>query len=55
MRKIVTFLWLESGAEEAVDLYKSLFDDLKVLYTSRYTESTAEMAGMKAVRQRLQK
>src|SRR5687768_14547908 len=48
MRKIVTFLWFEGHAEDAVDLYVSLFKDAKIVNTSYVTESVAEMAGVKA-------
>ena len=47
MRKIVTFLWLEGHAEEAVDLYVSLFKDAKIITTSYVTESVAKEAGVK--------
>ena len=45
MRKIVTFLWFNDQAEEAVDLYVSLFDDAKIISTSHLTESVAKAAG----------
>lgn len=48
MRKIVTFLWFNDQAKEAVDLYMSLFDDAKIINTSYLTKSVAEMAGKKA-------
>lgn len=48
MRKIVTFLWFHDRAEEAVDLYVSLFENAKIINTSYLTESVAEMAGKKA-------
>jgi len=48
MRKIVTFLWFEGHAEEAVDLYISLFKDAKIVNTSYVSESVAKMAGIKA-------
>ena len=48
MRKIVTFLWFEGHADEAVNLYVSLFKDAKIINTSYVTESVAEMAGIKA-------
>ncbi len=48
MRKIVTFLWFKEKAEEAVDLYVSLFDDAKIIDTSYLTETVAEAAGKKA-------
>lgn len=47
MRKIVTFLWFEGQAQEAVDLYVSLFDDAKIINTSYVTESVAKEAGVK--------
>ena len=48
MRKIVTFLWFNDRAQEAVDLYISLFEDAKIINTSYLTESVAEAAGKKA-------
>ncbi len=47
MRKIVTFLWFKDHAEEAVDLYVSLFENAKIINTSYLTESVAKEAGMK--------
>ncbi len=37
-QKIVTFLWFNNNAEEAVDLYTSLFPNSKKLEESRYPE-----------------
>ena len=48
MRKIVTFLWFNDQAKEAVDLYLSLFKDAKIITTSYVTESVAKAAGIKA-------
>ena len=48
MRKIVTFLWFNDQAEEAVDLYVSLFEDAKIINKSYLTESVAEAAGKNA-------
>ncbi len=48
MRKIVTFLWFNDQAKEAVDLYVSLFKDAKIVNKSYVTESVAKMAGVKA-------
>lgn len=48
MRKIVTFFWFNDQAQEAVDLYVSLFDDAKIVNTSYLTESVAKEAGKKA-------
>jgi len=45
MRKIVTFLWFNDKAKEAVDLYISLFDDAKIINTSYLTETVAKAAG----------
>ena len=47
MGKIVTFLWFNDQAKEAVDLYVSLFEDAKIINTSYLTESVAEAAGRK--------
>ncbi len=48
MRKIVTFLWFDDQAQEAVELYVSLFADARITNTSYLTESVAEAAGKKA-------
>lgn len=45
MRKIVTFLWFNDQAKEAVDLYVSLFEDAKIINASYLTETVAEAAG----------
>lgn len=45
MRKIVTFLWFNDQAKEAVDLYLSLFENAKIINTSYLTESVAAAAG----------
>lgn len=47
MSKIVTFLWFNDQAKEAVDLYVSLFEDAKITNTSYLTESVAEAAEKK--------
>ena len=47
MRKMVTFLWFNDQAKEAVDLYVSLFEDAKIINTTYITESVAEAAGKK--------
>lgn len=48
MRKIVTYFWLEGHAEEAAELYVSLFKDAKIVNKSYVSEAAAEMAGVKA-------
>ncbi len=45
MQKIVTFLWFDDQAKEAVDLYVSLFENAKIINTSYLTESVAQAAG----------
>lgn len=47
MRKIVTFLWFNDQAKEAVDFYVSLFEDAKIINTTYLTESVAKAAGKK--------
>jgi len=39
IQKITTFLWFNQEAEEAVNLYVSLFNDSKILSVSRYGEA----------------
>lgn len=48
MRKIVTFMWFNDQAKEAVDFYVSLFENAKIINTSYLTESVAQAAGKKA-------
>ncbi|GAB3654652.1 VOC family protein [Glycomyces tarimensis] len=38
MQKIVTNLWFDDNAEEAVDYYCSLFEDSKIIQTVPYSE-----------------
>jgi len=47
MQKIVTFLWFDDLAKEAVDLYVSLFENAKIINKSYLTESVAKAAGKK--------
>ncbi|MDT0345160.1 VOC family protein [Streptomyces litchfieldiae] len=39
MQKITTFLWFDDQAEEAVELYTSVFDNSRVLDIQRYGEA----------------
>lgn len=48
MRKVVTFFWMNDRANEAVNLYVSLFEDAKIVRTSYVTEAVAEAAGIEA-------
>ncbi|WP_326690889.1 MULTISPECIES: VOC family protein [unclassified Streptomyces] len=38
-QKIKTFLWFDTQAQEAAEFYVSLFDNSRILETSRYTET----------------
>jgi predicted 3-demethylubiquinone-9 3-methyltransferase (glyoxalase superfamily) len=39
MQKITPFLWFDDQAEEAANLYTSIFDNSKILNVSRYGEA----------------
>ena len=45
MQKITTFLWFDDQAEEAAKLYTSLFNNSKIVSTSRYEGPGAEVSG----------
>lgn len=45
MQKIVTFLWFDNQAEEAMNFYVSLFKNSKVLNVTRYGEGGPGPAG----------
>ncbi|MGH9784045.1 MAG: VOC family protein [Terriglobia bacterium] len=45
MQKITPFLWFNNQAEEAVNLYTSLFKNSKILNVSRYGEAAAKVSG----------
>jgi predicted 3-demethylubiquinone-9 3-methyltransferase (glyoxalase superfamily) len=44
-KKITTFLTFDGRAEEAVEFYTSIFDDSKIVSTSRYGEAGPAPAG----------
>src|SRR5215211_1167909 len=44
-KKITTFLTFDGRAEEAVDFYVSIFDDSRIVSTSRYGEAGPAAAG----------
>lgn len=48
MQKITSHLWFHDQAEEAVQLYTSVFKNAKVLSTSHYSEAASKMAGRPA-------
>jgi predicted 3-demethylubiquinone-9 3-methyltransferase (glyoxalase superfamily) len=45
MQKITPFLWFDNQAEEAVNYYVSVFNNSKIVSTSRYDENAAKAAG----------
>jgi predicted 3-demethylubiquinone-9 3-methyltransferase (glyoxalase superfamily) len=46
MQKITPFLWFDDQAEEAINLYVSVFKNSKILSVSRYGEAGPGPAGM---------
>jgi len=44
-QKITPFLWFESQAEEAAAFYTSIFQNSRILATTRYDEAAARAAG----------
>jgi predicted 3-demethylubiquinone-9 3-methyltransferase (glyoxalase superfamily) len=45
MQKITPFLWFDDNAEEAVNLYVSIFRNSKITGITRYGDAGAEVAG----------
>jgi predicted 3-demethylubiquinone-9 3-methyltransferase (glyoxalase superfamily) len=45
MQKITPFLWFDDKAEEAVNLYISVFKNSKIVSVARYGEAGANVAG----------
>lgn len=45
MQKITPCLWFNNQAEEAVNLYVSIFKDSKIGKTARYDKASAEVSG----------
>jgi len=45
MKGITPSLWFNNNAEEAIDFYKTVFDDVEVLSISRYGEAGPGPAG----------
>ena len=39
MQKIVTYLWFDDNAEEAMKFYTSIFKNSKILSTTKYGEA----------------
>ncbi|HCF84353.1 MAG TPA: hypothetical protein DEV72_04030 [Ktedonobacter sp.] len=44
-QKITPFLWFDNNAEEAINLYTSVFKDAKIVSVSRYGEAGPGQAG----------
>ncbi|MCA9428028.1 MAG: VOC family protein [Candidatus Omnitrophica bacterium] len=47
MQSITPCLWFDNNAEEAVNFYASIFEDLKILKVSRFGEAGFELHGKK--------
>src|SRR5512147_2448188 len=47
-QRITPFLWFNDQAEQAVPYYVSIFNDSRILSTTRYTEEASEAAGRPA-------
>ena len=45
MQKIVTFLWFDGQADEAVKFYTSVFKDSKIITIARYPDSVPGFGG----------
>ena len=45
MQKIIPFLWFNDNAEEAINLYTSVFKDSKVKSMARYDKASAKASG----------
>jgi predicted 3-demethylubiquinone-9 3-methyltransferase (glyoxalase superfamily) len=45
MQKIVTYLWFNGNAEDAVNFYTSIFKNSEILSTSRYPENARGVPG----------
>ncbi len=48
MQKITPCLWFDTEAEEAANLYVSLFKNSKITETTKYPEAAEEVSGKKA-------
>ena len=47
MQKIVTHLWFDNQAEEAVNFYTSIFNNSKITQISHYNKAAEAVSGMK--------
>lgn len=45
IQRITPFLWFDGQAEEAVNHYVSIFDDSRIVSTTRYSKEGAEASG----------
>jgi predicted 3-demethylubiquinone-9 3-methyltransferase (glyoxalase superfamily) len=46
VQRITPFLWFDSNAEEAIELYTSVFRNSRIVSVSRYDEAGAKASGM---------
>jgi predicted 3-demethylubiquinone-9 3-methyltransferase (glyoxalase superfamily) len=44
-QRITPFLWFDDQAEEAVNFYVSIFENARILATTRYTRESADASG----------
>ena len=45
LQKITPFLWFDSQAEEAANLYVSIFKNSRILEVTRYSDAAAKASG----------
>ncbi|RIL05033.1 MAG: hypothetical protein DCC71_11945 [Proteobacteria bacterium] len=45
IQRITPFLWFDDQAEQAVELYTSVFDDARVVAVQRYAKQNAQISG----------
>jgi len=45
--RITPFLWFDNQAEEAVRFYSAIFDNSRVVSTTRYNKESAEVSGQR--------
>ncbi len=45
LQKITPFLWFDGRAEEAAEFYTSIFENSRILATTRYDETAAKASG----------
>jgi predicted 3-demethylubiquinone-9 3-methyltransferase (glyoxalase superfamily) len=48
IQRITPFLWFDAQAEEAVGFYTGIFDNSRIVTTTRYSEESAQVSGQPA-------